>query len=243
MNEERIPLRQRRDLGEIIQAALHLYGQHPLPLVSIAAIVIPLGIASAAFQSAIDDEVAMTLVVIGVGVLQFVANVVASAGIVAALQSGDAGEPVEFAAACDAAFARLGTLIGATLRALGIILLLAITIVGIPWAVRQAVRWFFVSQAIMIDDTGVVGATDRSAEVVIGSWWRTFGIALVIGLIGAIPSAILYGVFYLAPVIVSGTASAIMTAVVLPFGVGAMTLLYFDLTVRKEAIEAGQTPA
>ena len=47
MNEQRIVLRQRRDLGEIIQAALHLYQRNFGALFVIAAVVVPLGIASA----------------------------------------------------------------------------------------------------------------------------------------------------------------------------------------------------
>ena len=61
MNEQRIALRQRRDLSEIIQAALDLYRQNFAALFVIAAVVIPLDIASAALGAIAEDSAGVVL--------------------------------------------------------------------------------------------------------------------------------------------------------------------------------------
>ncbi len=45
-DEGRIVLKQRRDLGQIIEASIGLYAQNPVPLLLIASVVIPIGFAS-----------------------------------------------------------------------------------------------------------------------------------------------------------------------------------------------------
>ena len=132
MNEQRIALRQRRDLGEIIQAALHLYQRNFAALFVIAAVVVPLGIASAALQRAVDDSVGVGFAILGIAILQLAVNLLAGAAIITALTKIDQGGDPTFADTYDAAFERFGTLLGAFLRALVIVLLLSVTIIGLP---------------------------------------------------------------------------------------------------------------
>jgi hypothetical protein len=235
VNETRVPLKQRRDLGQIIEATLAVYGRNALPLIGIAAVIIPLGIASAAFQSSVESDAALSAIVGALGLAQAIVNVLVSAALIAALRDIDEGRGAEFSRAYDVAFARLWSLIGALLRVIFHVLLFAITIIGIPWAIQRMVRWLFVQQAVILDGASARDSLSKSAGAVDGSWWRTLGIAIVIGIIGAIPAAILGAVFFLAPILVSGTANAFANALILPFAITAMTLLYYDLQVRKEA--------
>ncbi|MCI0777984.1 MAG: hypothetical protein J4N95_07365 [Chloroflexi bacterium] len=237
MNEQRIALRQRRDLGEIIQAALHLYQRNFAALFVIAAVVVPLGIASAALQRAVDDSVGVGFAILGIAILQLAVNLLAGAAIIIALTKIDQGGDPTFADTYDAAFERFGTLLGAFLRALVIVLLLSITIVGLPWAIQRMVRWIFIEQAVILDGATPSTALSRSAAAVQGRWWRTLGIAIVIGLISTLPASIVAAVLIVAPVLVSGTVNSFVNALLLPFAVTAMTLLYFDLQVRKESDE------
>ena len=62
MNEERIVLREQRDLSRIIEAAFQIYLQSFWPLFAIAAVVIPLGIGSSALQANIEDSVTTSVV-------------------------------------------------------------------------------------------------------------------------------------------------------------------------------------
>lgn len=237
MNGQRIALRQRRDLSEVIQAAFQLYRQNFAPLFIIAAVVIPLGIASAALQGTVDSSVGVALAVLGIAVLQLAVNLLAAAAIIIALTNIDQGGAPTFSETYDAAFERFGTLLGAVLRALVIALLFAITIIGIPWAIQRMVRWLFVQQAVILDGAAPSMALSRSAAAVQGRWWRTLGIAIIIGLISTIPATIVGAVLIVAPALVSGTVNSFLNALLLPFGVTAMTLLYLDLQVRKESDE------
>ena len=243
MNEQRIALRQRRDLGEIIQAALHLYQHNFAALFVIAAVVVPLGIASATLAPdpvgfgetyEVDGEL---LAFLGIVLLGALVTVLASAAIIAALAQIDQGGLPEFSSAFDAAFERVWTLLGAALRAIAIVVLLSITVIGIPWAIQRAVRWLFVPQAVMLDNTTAREALAKSASAVEGRWWRTLAVALVILVIVRVPGFIIAGVLIRAPALLSGTVNSLMNALLLPLAVIAITLLYFDLQVRKEPDE------
>ena len=164
-------------------------------------------------------------------------NLLAGAAIVIALANIDQGGEPKFSDIYDAAFERVWTLFGAILRAAGIALLFAITIIGIPWAIQRMVRWLFIEQAVILDGVTASEALGRSAAAVEGRWWRTLGVALVIGFVSAVPAFIVAVALTLAHPLVSGTVTSFVNALLLPFAVAAMTLLYFDLQVRKESDE------
>jgi hypothetical protein len=238
MNEERLPLKQRRDLGQIISDALKLYTRYFGLFLSIAALVVPLGIAAAAVQERTDDTATFVALSLPIGLLQLVANLLATATIIGALGEIDSGRPTDFSRAYEMAFSRLLTVAGAILRVIFHVALLVITIIGIPWAVQRAVRWLFAEQAVMLDGANAKEALDYSASAVLGSWWRTLGITVVIGLVSTVPALLITAPFTLASAFVSGTINAIVNALVLPFGIIAMTMLYRDLQVRKETNES-----
>ena len=238
MSEQRVALRQQRDLSQLIEAAVSIYSQNFGPLFSIAAVVIPLGIAGAALQTAVDASLGSAFVSLALTLLQAAVNLLALAAIIAALSDVDAGGRAEFSHAYDVAFERFWTIAGAVLRVITIVLVLFITIIGIPWAIQRAVRWLFVEQAVILDGTSARAGLSYSEDAVSGRWWRTLGIAIVITLIVVVPTSIVAGLFSLAPVLVSGTVNAVVNALFLPFAVAAMTLLYRDLQVRKEQDQA-----
>ena len=247
MNEERIVLRQRRDLSEIIQAALHLYQRNFAALFVIAAVVVPLGIAGATLAPdpvdfgetyEVDGEL---LAFLGITLLQLPVILIAAAAIVTALTLIDRGGEPTFSDTFDAAFERFWTLLGAFLRAIAIVLLLAITVIGLPWAIQRVIRWLFIGQAVVLDNAAPSAALSQSALAVHGRWWRTLGAALVILIIVRVPGFIVAGVLIFAPVFVSGSVNSFMNALLLPFGVIALTLLYLDLQVRKESDERTAT--
>ncbi len=234
MIQQRTPLQQRRELNEIIQTTLNLYGQNFSLFFRVAAVVIPLGIASGIFQTITNQTAAVTIVgVIAVG--QLAVNLLSSAAIIAALDDIGAGRAPDFSRAYDAAFSRFWSLAGAVLRVLFHVLLFTITIVGIPWAIQRFVRWLFVEQAIILEGAIAKEALSRSADAVIGSWWRTFGIWLLVSILAGVLVGVVAAVVALAPVAIASTVNAVMDALVLPFVVIATTLLYFDLKARKES--------
>lgn len=142
-----------------------------------------------------------------------------------------------FAAAIGLGLAGLDPL-GAVVGIVGAI----VAIVAVVWF---TVTWSFIGQVIVVEDSSVLPSFDRSRALVSGSRWRVIGINLLLGLIQAVlfsvPSA--FVAVILAPL--SGTVgpalSQLVTAVAqiafYPVQLGTLTLLYYDLRVRKEAFD------
>jgi membrane-anchored glycerophosphoryl diester phosphodiesterase (GDPDase) len=128
---------------------------------------------------------------------------------------------------------RLGDLLLAGLRVLIPVLLLSVTIVGIPFAIYLSVRWAFVSQAVVIENQSPREAVSLSSRIVEGHWWRTFGIILVIVLLSSIVSGVVSLVLSPVAIVAATLANSVVAVVVTPFAAGANTLLFFDLQSRE----------
>ena len=75
---------------------------------------------------------------------------------------------------------RFWSYLGSNILYMLVIGLLAITIIGIPFAIYFAARWGFYAQAVLIEETSATHALRRSSELVKGTWWRVFGILFAI---------------------------------------------------------------
>ena len=110
--------------------------------------------------------------------------------------------------------------------ATGWVILSLLAIVAIVAMVYLGLRWTFIWQAALLEGCGPTAALSRSSALVRGTWWRVFGIMLVVGLIVAAISAVLGMI----PIV----GGIIGTLLATPIGITASTLLYYDLRVRKE---------
>ena len=54
-----------------------------------------------------------------------------------------------------------------------------------PFSLYFGVRWGFVAAAVLLEKTGVQNAFKRSSELVLGTWWRVFGMLVLILLLSA----------------------------------------------------------
>ena len=136
-------------------------------------------------------------------------------------------------------------------EALGVIFIivgLLLTLLGLVIAIWLGVNWFCGSQAVVIEGKGPVAGLGRSWNLVRGSWWRVFGIGLVVaiivivaGTVIAIPIGVIAGIAAFASgeafTLVGAIAGAVATILTAPFAYIAGTLLYFDLRVRKEGFD------
>jgi hypothetical protein len=125
----------------------------------------------------------------------------------------------------------MAVVIGALGVAVGFLLLI------IP-GIWLAVRWYFAPQAVVVDARRNVGALERSAELVTGSWWRVAGILLFTAVCTEIAAAVLglplsalarssdSGALFLAGQVLGGVFLT-------PFAALMLTLLYFDLLARR----------
>ena len=124
------------------------------------------------------------------------------------------------------------------LAALGIALGLVLLIVP---GVYLAIRWFFLPQAVVIEEAHGAEALRRSGEVVQGFWWRTFGVVLAANLAAAVAGLLLLLPFEALAretdrEIFSLVATTVTETLTGPFVALVSTLLYYDLTTRRQRV-------
>ena len=146
-------------------------------------------------------------------------------------------------------------------------LTLAILIAGIPFSIYFAVRWVFVIEIVLLENPSVGYAFKRSSELVRGTWWRVYRILFLILLLSSaihyifeISFGLILSLTELAdettleniiqwsileePLNSSPLFYAIMSCIdlllrtfIAPIWVIGITLLYFDLRIRKEGFD------
>ncbi len=243
-----LPTRSLRPLGasDMFAAAWQLYRQNFVPLVAIVAIVqvivaVLLALVGISTASTAANPTGGHIVVSAiVGLLTFVFTILAtfvqSGALTLAIGDDYIGQPITVERAYSATIARLGALIGTSLLVGLLLLLMAITVIGIPFAIWLGIRWAFIAQVVMLENLGGASAMSRSSQLVAGSWWRTFGIlillVIVVAIVSAVTSAVFVGIF--GSGLLAGIARLIIQILLAPFYSAVVTLLYFDLRVRKE---------
>ncbi len=173
------------------------------------------------------------------------ASVVIAAALAWAVSNRYLGRTVTVGEAYRAVTGRIGTLVVAALW-VGVRLgLMAITVIGIPFAIYFGVSWALLSQTIVLEGNSIGGASQRSRELVRGYWWKTLGLFLVVllliaivgGIVGGVFVAVVSGADYETKRIVTGVAQLIVGVLLTPIQIVATTLLFYDLKIRKEAFD------
>ncbi|HEV7467277.1 MAG TPA: hypothetical protein VGP96_13305 [Candidatus Dormibacteraeota bacterium] len=139
----------------------------------------------------------------------------------------------------------VGIVIAALLGPIGVVPAIG---VGIAWMVALpvlAVRSTLFAQTVVVEGSGSLGGLRRSWRLTQGFFWRTFALLLVVFLlqsvVGAViqvPVALLIG--GLSPgtqQLIGQALGAVSTVVVSPLSLIALTLVYYDLRIRKEAFD------
>jgi hypothetical protein len=119
---------------------------------------------------------------------------------------------------------------------------------GIAWMAALpvlAVRSTLFAQTVVVEGSGSLGGLRRSWRLTQGFFWRTFALLLVVFLlqsvVGAViqvPAALLIG--GLSPgtqQLIGQALGAVSTVLVSPLSLIALTLVYYDLRIRKEAFD------
>ena len=253
------PLRQVRALGQLLIATGRLYRRYAGPLLAIAlasllimAVVYGLewlllrAAGSASSSAATFTAAGITLSISNSAAIgRTLATPVGSAAVTAFVRNLDQQEPGGFLAAWKLTVSRLWRLIAVQLLAAVLVLLLLITIIGIPYGIRKFVDWQFGQQEILFRDRSIRQALRGSARTVHGHWWHTAAVAVTFWLFSEVPGpllgfALLFTTLPIRSVDLFG--SVISTLLVPVVGVGR-TLLYFDLAARRAAQPAPATPA
>ncbi|NJM06240.1 hypothetical protein HC891_08655 [Candidatus Gracilibacteria bacterium] len=147
---------------------------------------------------------------------------------------------------------------GAILSAiLAIVLTFVLGLAVIFALIYILMRFIFVPQAVVLEEQGAFTALGRSWRLVGGSFWRLLGITLLIGLLVYILVGIPVGILSFVMQLTLGSVDdplqnfALVTAlntfmtsiaqmITLPVQWAAMTLLYFDVRVRREGFDIAQ---
>ncbi|MEV5197431.1 glycerophosphoryl diester phosphodiesterase membrane domain-containing protein [Streptomyces sp. NPDC053720] len=147
----------------------------------------------------------------------------------------------------------IGSTAGAGLALLGFMAALCVVI----WLM---VRFCLASPALMLERQSITTSMRRSAKLVRGAWWRTFGILALTGLLTLIVVVIVsipFGVIAMIVggdgigsaltdgstdfgwpfLIVSGIGEVIISTITYPLSAGVMALLYIDQRIRREALD------
>ncbi|MGK5533947.1 DUF7544 domain-containing protein [Streptomyces sp. URMC 129] len=225
-----------------------------------------------------DALVDLTALMSVTGVVALLGSVLATAMLTVVVSRAVLGREVTIGEAWADSRSRLARLLGLVLL-VPLIAILAVTLPvlaaaltglvplvvvagagGAALAIWLWVRFSLAAPALMLERQGVVAALRRSAKLVTGSWWRVFGVQVlvlllitVVGGIIEIPTSILAGIAagngadsfyegsttdltwtYLA---VAGVGSVISGTITLPIGAGVVALLYIDQRIRREALD------
>ncbi|HEU0214465.1 MAG TPA: hypothetical protein VFR13_10290 [Jiangellaceae bacterium] len=142
-------------------------------------------------------------------------------------------------------------------------LVVLLSLAAIPVTIWLYVRYALSGPSLMLESTapaagqpsrpvGVAGALRRSAELVKGSWWRVFGILLLVLLIVAIISQVISVPFslpffaigdepsdgeFLFTLVLTALGGIVASTITAPFTAAATVLLYVDRRIRREGLD------
>jgi hypothetical protein len=142
----------------------------------------------------------------------------------------------------------VGFLLALIEAAVGITFVIGGFIGAIVLAIWLWAAWSVAIPALLTEDARGSKALTRSFRLVKGGWWRTFGLvflgylgaAFVSGIISTVPQIVLLtdvGDSVVASLAISGLGSALASVLTTPFIAALVTVLYFDLRVKKEGFD------
>ena len=236
------PLRQRRAFGQLIRAARQLYGRHWESMVPIGLTSIPIVGAIYVVQWLVQQiggggKVATTISDSIGSVVRPVGFAIVAAVVIAYMRHLERGERNGFVPAYRRVFERFWRVVLGQLAASVLVILLAVTIIGLPIAIYKYVGWQFVQQEILFCDKPIRESFRGSSRLVRGQWWRTVRVAGFFWLISVVTGpmltfALIFANLSLTTIDILGS---VIFALLIPYVAIGRTLLYFDLAAREEA--------
>src|SRR5215213_1687322 len=243
-------------IGEILDAGIKLFLRHWRPLVlSVVGLILPVQILSALVTASVapeqfdltsdesgveEGEEAEFLIGQGIiALLSAISILLATAVCFKAVADAYLGVEPDWRRSLRFAVRRLGGLLGVAI--LGGLLVALATIALVVPGIWLFVMYSVAVPALLLERIGAWSALRRSFRLVRGRWWPTAGALLVgyllIGIIGALVTGVIMVVPSLVAednTVVGGTVGSVLTT---PYSAAVVTLLYFDLRVRKEGLD------
>jgi hypothetical protein len=235
---ELTPLRQERAFGQLVRAARQLYGRHWRPFVLVGLTSVPIIAAIFGLDWLFTGLTGDSQVGVWIrDVATPIGYAVVAAIAIAILRDLERGQPTGYAIGFRDMLQRFRRVVGGQILATLVPLLMAITIIGIPFAIWKYVDWQFVQQEIIFKDKRMRDAFRGSTQLVRGSWWRTVRIAGFLWLISTVTGPVLGFALIFTPLSLTwaNAVGSVVYALLVPYVAIGRTLLYWDLSVRKEA--------
>ena len=221
----------RRSFGQLVRAARQLYGRHWTAMVLLALVAIP-----------IVGGMEYLVRLVGPGVIgdlfDTFSRPVAAAIVVGAVamyirllvETGEAS----FVGAWRRLLRRFWPVVLGQLWVTFLLVLMGLTIIGIPFAVWKLVGWGFVPQEILFADKPVRGSLRGSSDIVRGRWWHAARAVVFFNLLIAVAGPILTFalIFTPLPLTLINLIGSLVFALLIPYFALGITLLYFDLQTR-----------
>jgi hypothetical protein len=247
----RYPLRARRRIGQVLLSAFTIYGTNSRLLIGIGLVFLPLAITISVLHWLVlsvspiepivpvpradvgqDLIIAFALSELQFGMAYGVVLVACTAALAAIEQNRHGGVREAYLSTWYNLLRFLPPRLFAIVFTAG----MAFTVVGIPLAIRQAIRWSFIEQAVFLDGARARDALNLSAEVVDRDWWWTAASVLALGAVGlfAAPAAgiILILAAQSIPLADVNLITSVIHVALVPFVAVAYSLIYFDLQSR-----------
>lgn len=243
-------LQERRALGQILHADVRLYARHwrAFALIGLSAIPVVGGLTLLSWLIAggetgrqIDDSAGLSGLHVAIGeaiqgIGQPLAQVIMAAATIVAMRQLVALGRTGFGGAYREMLRRFWRVVGAQLLAIVAVFAMAITIVGLPFAVWKFIRWQFVQQEILFNDRSIRDAFRASSELVKGRWWLTLRVAGILWLISTTAGPVLGFalIFTNLSLLLINVIGTVVYALLIPYVAIGGTLLWFDLQTRAE---------
>ena len=232
-------LKARRAFGQIVRAARQLYGRHWLSMLAIAAVAVPI-IGGTQYVVELVSSATRWTQAVGDLLDQLVrpaAGAIVSGVVIVFVRSlvtvGRAG----FTDSWRGMARRFWRVVGSSLLATVLVAVMAVTIIGIPWAIWKLVGWAFAQQEVLFEDKSVRQSLKASSELVRGHWWRAMRVIVLFYLIGVVTGPILTFalIFTTLPLVWINLIGSLIYALLIPYRALGETLLFFDLQTRAAA--------
>ena len=253
-------------IGEILDVGITIYRRNFRALLTLVFVVVaPFEILSALVQaSALPDSTFLTETTPGetvdidrefwlgvaafsaAALLSFIAGIIATGACFKAVADGYLGERAEWRPALAYAARRLHSILWVTIFGT------LIAVIGFFFLIVPGVYLyvcFAVAVPVLLTE-GLKGrkALGRSRRLVRGRWWGTFGVVFLGAILVSIVQGALVGLTAIVTTLdtadptlgsfIFGTTATVLASVIsTPLSAAFITVLYFDLRVRKEAFD------
>ncbi len=242
------PLHQPRALGQLLLTSGRMYYRYRWPLILIALSALALLGAVAGIELLVrsvlkangstlsfGDSSNTVTVSLPDSIGRTLAAPVVEASVIAFVLNVDRRGGTGVVAAWGVVLHRVWRLLVVQVVANVLVILLFLTIIGIPYGIKKFVDWQFVQQEVLFEDRTIRDALRSSTQVVRHHWWHTGAVAFTFWLLSQIPGPALGFalLFSSLPIETVNLIGSVVFALLVPYVEIGRTLLYFDVRARE----------